>query len=239
MGVTRLFCGTLEPGEVSLAAEEARHGVAARRLREGDRVVLFDGRGGEAEATLVRATSTEAVARIEAIRRVERRGLRRLTLAVAMPKQARQDTLIEKCTELGVAAMRPIETERTVAEVGKGRLERWRRVAIAAAKQSGQAWLPEFAAPASLTEVLRDVPRFDLAVVADPGAGAEGLLGVLGRLSDARSVLALVGPEGGFTEGERQRMLAAGAVPCRVAASTLRVETAAIAAAAIILAPHA
>lgn len=235
MSVPRFYHPTLQAGELELIAAEAQHAGGARRLRTGDAVALFDGLGREADAELVVMSPRRVVVRVDAVRSVTRNVTCDLTLAVSLPKQARQDTLIEKCTELGVAAIRPIRVERTVAEASAGRLERWRRVAIAAAKQSQQAWLPEIYEPVAMEELLASAGAFDLSLLADFSPDALSLPVLLDRHSAASKVLAFIGPEGGFTDSERTAALAHGVRPVRLTPTVLRVETAAIALAAVVL----
>jgi len=233
----RFYHPDLRPGELELNPGEARHAGGSRRLRAGDVVTLFDGRGNEADGVLVRVAGRNAPLRVSvaAVRAVTRAAYVTLTIAVPPPKQARQDTLVEKCTELGVNAIRPILFERTISEITAGRAERWRRVAIAAAKQSQQAWLPEFHEPVGLKELLNSRAQYDLVLLAERSADAMPLPDVLHQNAGARRILAIIGPEGGLTTPELEIAREAGAVFCRLTPTVLRVETAAIALAAIIL----
>jgi 16S rRNA (uracil1498-N3)-methyltransferase len=106
---------------------------------------------------------------------------------------------------------------------------------VAAAKQSQQAWLPELREPAAIGEVLERAGEFDLVLLADPSSEAWPLPTLLEQRREARTVLAFVGPEGGFTEQERAMVVARGAQPCRLTPTILRVETAAIALASVVL----
>ncbi len=231
----RFYHPVLALGDAELSPVEARHAAGARRLRAGDAVTLFDGRGSEADARLVRVASGTIVVHVDAVRAMPPAAVCALTLAVSPPKQARQDDLIEKCTELGVRAVWPLRAERSVAEAAAGRLERWRRVSIAAAKQSQQAWLPEIREAATLAEVLTAAGAFERIVLADPSPDAPALSAWLDQHPGVGSILALIGPEGGFTDAERSVAIAAGAAPCRLTPTILRVETAAIALASVVL----
>jgi 16S rRNA (uracil1498-N3)-methyltransferase len=235
VSVPRFYHPTLQAGDLDLGADEARHATGARRLRPGDAVVLFDGIGHEADAQLVGIDSRRVLARIEGIRSVPRSAACDLTIAVSLPRRSRQDTLIEKCTELGVATIRPIGVERTMAEASTGRMERWRRVSIAAAKQSQQAWLPELREPAAISEVLELAGEFDLVLLADASPEAWSLPTLLEERREARTILAFIGPEGGFTDQERAMVISHRAEPCRLTPTILRVETAAIALASVVL----
>lgn len=283
VSLARFFVETLSSGVIRLGAAEARHALAARRLSVADTVVLFDGRGGEGTGRITSASKDAVQVEVSSVLH-RQRPRPQLTLAVATPKGPRQDVLVEKCAELGVAGIWPIVTERGVATVTAHRLGKWRRTTIEAAKQSGQAWLPELRPPASLGDLLAEPGRFDHAVVATvvPMDGldlergqmeiAEGrgslsgeessasqpfLRRVSSRLAsgqhmpyllhlsylmdawrEADTILAFVGPEGGWTDHELIALLDAGVKPVRLGPNTLRIETAAIALAAAVHALH-
>jgi 16S rRNA (uracil1498-N3)-methyltransferase len=152
-----------------------------------------------------------------------------VTLAVALPKGERQKWLVEKLTELGVARLIPLQTERGVAEAtpaARGRLERG---AIEACKQCGRNTLLEIGAPRSVAEVAADMPPGVRVVIADPGGAP---LDARGLAAGATGLLALVGPEGGFTVAEIDAAERAGGIRASLGPLILRIETAAIALAA-------
>ncbi len=211
-----------EPGEVAeLAAEERRHVRSARRARDGHEIELIDGAGTLARARL---EARGTLARV-----VERRQCERppdLALAVAVARGTRFEMIVEKCAELGIAALEPIVCERSIAGRGAGRGERWRRVALAALKQSGQPWLPRIEAPAPLESVLRDSRPL---IVLDSSGAPEPLPEAV----QAAPLRILVGPEGGFSESERRRLADRGARMISLPGATLRIETAALVAAVL------
>ncbi len=237
----RLYCPDLCPGTVELSPEESSHLVASLRATEGSEVVLFDGAGGEATGVLQRAHRRRAQVVVGPVTRRPFELAYRLTLAVAMGRTHRQGYLVEKCTELGVAAIWPIVGARSVARPDKDAVAKWSRRAIEAAKQSGRAWVPEIAAPMHFAELLGRVEEFDAAAVADPSSSGPGRCAVipfdtvLAALPAEGTVLALVGPEGGWSDDERAQLQAG-----RMATATrltvvslgptiLRTETAAVA----------
>ena len=152
---------------------------------------------------------------------------------MALPKGDRQKWLVEKATELGVARLVPLVTERGVAQPGESTLQRLRRAVIEASKQCGRNRLMEIAAPQAWHEFLaghRDVPR---RLVAQPGATARPMF------QTCEQTVAAVGPEGGLTDDELARAVAQGWQPIGLGPRTLRVETAALALAAILNSPAA
>jgi 16S rRNA (uracil1498-N3)-methyltransferase len=233
MASPRFFLSPLTAGQATFEGDEAAH-VAARRLRVGDVVTVFDGRGNEADGRVsgisrgrVTLTLGEARARpfdVDA----------ELTLAVCVPKGHRPDALIEKCTELGVAAIWPMVTRHAAVRPGADRADRWRRIAVEAAKQSQRAWVPMIEPPAVIEQVVERRSEFDAAFVLEPQA-ARHLLTVLDEHRKVRRVLALIGPEGGFSDAEREMAAARHFVPAGLGPTVLRVETAAIAVATLVL----
>lgn len=216
---------------VRLSPEESRHLVRVRRARAGDVVVLFDGRGGSAVGTLVEADPRAACVRVEGPY-PDREPRREVTLAVALPEPPRADLLVGVLAEMGVARLVPLLTARTHprrAAMAVERAPRWHRLAVEAAKVNGRARLLEIAEPLPYARALA-AP----AVLLDPDPGAPLLPGLLPATGALPRLL--VGPEGGFTPGELDEARAAGVPRARLGAAVLRVENAALAAAAIALA---
>ena len=217
-----------QDGRATLAGDEARHLAKVLRAREGDEVVLFDGRGREWPARVVRIgrDTVDLDAGTAAVDAAPT-GLR-LTLAVALPKGERQKWMVEKLTELGVARLVPLETTRGVAEATEGARARLERGVIEACKQCGRNTLMEIAAGQTLEYVLSARTADALRVIAHPGGGALDAA----MPATATSVIALVGPEGGFTDDELAAAERAGVSRVSLGPHILRVETAAIALAA-------
>lgn len=218
----------LDAERVRVEGERYRHLFRARRLAVDEAVRLVDGRGR---------------ARWAAIDRVDRRGAelrlgesapagdpsRAVTLLVAVPRPERAAWLVEKATELGVRAVRFVECERGVRGADARLLGRLGRVAASALEQSGGATLPELSGPHPAGELAALLAAGPAAVL-HPQAAAP-----LAALRSEVSAV-LVGPEGGWTAAELGAFEAAGALPARLGERVLRVETAAVAAAALLLA---
>ncbi|MBN1342114.1 MAG: 16S rRNA (uracil(1498)-N(3))-methyltransferase [Phycisphaerae bacterium] len=231
----RFFCQSLAVGRLALPPDEARHARTVLRIRQGEPVELFDGRGGLASGTV------QIVNRSTVEIRVERLGSAGpheqplpVTIAVAMPKGPRQDVLIEKCTELGAKAIWPVITQRSVVRPKPARATHWHKVSIAAAKQSGRLFLPEIPPPEDLPRILTRLDRFDLTLFGSTDAGTTPLLSCLDSWKITDDVLVLIGPEGGFTDDEQDALTRAGTRPVSLCPSVLRVETAAVAALAVL-----
>jgi 16S rRNA (uracil1498-N3)-methyltransferase len=215
------------PGEtVRLRAEEAKH-ARVRRLGVGDRVALFDGAGHSYVARLESLSREAAAVRIvEALPERDGESPLALTLAIAALKSDRFDWVIEKATELGIARIQPFTSSHTLARPSRDRQERWRHIALAAAKQSGRALAPAIAAPTDLAGVLA-LPAAARLFFAEDGSGTS-----LARVAlDAPpSLLAIVGAEGGFSADELAAARHAGCHLVGLGPRILRAETAAVAA---------
>lgn len=245
MATPRFHVPGLASGPITLTGEEARHAARARRLAPDDPVCLFDGRGNEAEGRITVVGQNNVIVDLGSARH-RPRPTPVLHLAFAPPKGPRQDVLIEKGTELGVAEFIPLRTERGVAEVSAHRARKWQRTATEAAKQSGQAWIPSFNGPvlagelmgllAEGTPTLLAVSAGDMAEQASPDGelAPTPIAALAGELARHAFVLGIVGPEGGFTPGELGTLVEAGARPISLGPNTLRIETAALALAAVV-----
>lgn len=206
----RFHVPRLAAGPIELDAAQSRHARLVLRLSVGDRVVLFDGSGREAPAALT-ALGRRVTALAEAPRDAGRDPAVRLTIAGALPKGRRAAFMIEKLTELGVARFVPVAFERGARLGGLARL---RRVAVEASKQCGRA---------TVMEIVETDDWGSPLYVASPDAAEP---------PPKASCTIVIGPEGGLTAAEEARL---NAKPVRLARAILRVETAAIAAAALVL----
>lgn len=232
------WCESITLGEHILDEAESRHARTSLRLEPGQPLTLLDGAGRIGHAIVQAAGDRKRDAglrvQIERIESVERPS-RRLTLIVAACKGERLDWLVEKCTEQGVDRLWITTFERSVAEPGLGRLDRLERLTHQACKQCRRAWVPELRCNVPLADA---VVTFRSAAhsmfVAHPDPDAASLSRAIGDSAAGETDVAVViGPEGGLTDAELSRLHAAGARRVRLATHVLRVETAALAAAAI------
>lgn len=224
----------LAPGlETPLPAGAARH-VQVLRLQPGQAVTLFDGRGFDWPAEILRMGRSEVLVRVGAPQAVERELPIAVTLALGMPANDRMDWLVEKATELGAAAIEPLVCERSVLRLAGERADKrvahWRGIAAAAAEQCGRARLPRIAAPRGFAEWLREraAPEGEARLVLSLADGTTALAQVL--RTDPRALCLLSGPEGGLSPSEDAAARAAGWQPVTLGARVLRAETAPLAA---------
>lgn len=223
---------------VQLGPEAAHHVTKVLRMRPGDELLLFDGRGGEARCRIDEAGSKGCILEVLEATEYRERRLRRVELAFSPPKGGRAETLLQMGTELGCSAFHPIHCQRTPPQ-GRASGKRWERVLQAAAGQSGARWLPQISPPRKLSTFLEETldpfegERWLACPGPDPGGTSRPPL-------ELPPALVLVGPEGDFTPEEHERLRARGCAILPLGPQILRVETACTAALTrLLLAPPA
>lgn len=218
--------------ELVLGGEEAHHCAAVMRRETGDEVVTFDGAGAWARCR-VRAGSPKQVMLEVLEQGHDAPPAVRLELLQAIPKGGNMELIIEKAVELGVQAVHPVMTARTVVKVTPAEAERkrlkWRRVALEACKQCGQNWLPEVGLPGAFESVWETLQEQDLRLVAAIQPDAKSIKEAIAEAGAAvKSVLVAIGPEGDFTPAEYALARERGCRPVTLGPIILRVETAAM-----------
>jgi 16S rRNA (uracil1498-N3)-methyltransferase len=249
MRLTRCFVAVpLSPDTlVTLPQAAATHVARVLRLGVGAALTLFDGRGGEYDAQLLQVGRRDVQARVGEYRAVERETAVRLTLLQCLARGERMDWVVQKATELGVAAIVPVASRHSVVQLDAAarerRLEHWRAIAISACEQCGRNHLPQIHPLRDLDTACREANPSGLRLLLDPEADASlpaALASAVGAptaaaaITAALSVTLLVGPEGGFAAEELAAARQHGFCPCRLGPRILRTETAPIAALAAI-----
>lgn len=232
---TRLYCDLpLSPGaEIALPETAARHAVTVLRLQPGDMLSLFNGEGGEYRATLVAVSKRETRVRVTQFQATERESPVDITLALGISAGERMDYSLQKATELGVSAIAPLATERSVVKLageraGK-RLQHWQHVVIAACEQCGRNRVPAVAPVQKLFDYLAAVDRNQRLLMLSPDADT-----ALKRVAPTAAAVLLIGPEGGLAPAEYQAAQASGFEPVKLGPRILRTETAPVAALAVL-----
>lgn len=224
------------PDDLVLHDTEAHHARDVLRLRPGGRLVVFNGRGDEITAEVAKITREE----VQLCKLHKTRTLPlpcQITLAQAIPKGKNMDLIVQKAVEIGAAEIAPLISERTIIHLDPGSAEekqsKWQHVAIEAAKQSGQNWLPKVQAPRKLNDFFTDTPWQQLRLIGSLQSDAVHLKKVLTDYEHEHharpaSVLMCIGPEGDFTPAELNLARSHGCCPITLGPIILRVETAAI-----------
>lgn len=255
MSIHRIFDPDLSPSIeagsiIRIRGDEARHAARVKRLKVGESVAIHNGAGAVADGVVEDLSSASRVQleiRIGQVREIPRSEIR-LILATAVPKGARADIMVEQLSQLGVTMWIPLLTERSMVNPRPGKIEKWRRACIESLKQCGRAYLMEIGEPtrfekalASITAKGDDRSRI---LITDQNGGAFPTSAVhLNQIENASSqsplqqvtsVAVLIGPEGGFTDQETNlARYEYHALPVSLGLHTLRIETAAVAAAAL------
>ncbi len=216
-------------GVVRVCGEEAQHAARVKRVMEGDVVELLNGAGVVASARVARIVKEGGVwaldARVEGVVRVER-ALPRVEVWSSAPKGPRLEDMIDGLSQVGCALWRPLLCERTVVDPREGKMSRLERVAVESAKQCAREWIMEIGGAIEFERAIDPAPGRRV-LIAD-GAGEPGV-----PAGSAEVVVLLVGPEGGFSERE---LGVAGSIPrVRLGSHTMRIETAAVVGAAMLM----
>ncbi|MBS0581490.1 MAG: 16S rRNA (uracil(1498)-N(3))-methyltransferase [Proteobacteria bacterium] len=217
--------------EVLLPEQAGEHVARVLRMERGHPLILFNGDGREYDATLAQLARRGVTAEVEQAREVDRESKLDITLAQGVARGEKMDWILQKATELGVARIAPLVTERTEVKLDEERAERrvahWRSVVAGACEQSGRTRLPEVQAPLRLDRWLGDLGDDDalrLALLPEGDAGLRQFAGM------GNAVLLCVGPEGGFSDNDIAQLRQARFHGLRLGPRILRTETAGIAA---------
>lgn len=216
--------------EVAFDEAESQHLAKVMRANTGDIVIGFDGKGTEYQIELTSVGKKKVIGTVRSQAEVSREAARNLTLAVALPKGDRQRWLVEKSVELGVARLVPLLTKRGVAQPVEKAIERLRRAVIEASKQCERNHLMVVEEGQTLEEVLTTRPAASFLL--HPSGEAIHHNAIV----PANEVLAIIGPEGGFTDEEVAEAAAHGCQVVSLGPRILRVETAALAMATLVTA---
>jgi 16S rRNA (uracil1498-N3)-methyltransferase len=214
---------------ITLPEAAAHHAAAVLRLREGEAVTLFNGRGGEYPGRIAALAKRSVAVEIESFAAVERESPLAVTLVQGLSSADRMDLTVQKSVELGVQAIQPVAAEKSVVrlagERAEARSEHWRRVAIAACEQCGRNRIPEIRPLVALARYAAPAEALKLILAPDAAAGLRQALD--GEFS---AIVLAVGPEAGFSEPEERALVASGFRPVSLGPRILRTETAAPAA---------
>ena len=231
MRVIRAFVGVpLAVGaRIALPEDAAGHLVRVLRLGVDDNCVLFNGDGCDYGARIVAVGKKAVEVEIEGAREVRNESPLRIVLVQAIARGEKMDWILQKATELGVARILPVMSERSEvkldAQRADKRLAHWRGIVVSACEQSGRATVPEIAAPQALAQAAAQ--RAGRGFILDPFA--DDTLSSL-RDTGLRECTIAIGPEGGWSPRDREQLIAAGYEGLRLGPRVLRTETAGIAA---------
>ena len=233
--MNRFFVDNIGPDTACIEGEDLKHLSSVLRLRKGDRVMLSDGRGSECEGEIQRIEVGRALVKTGPWRPCVSEPHHKVTVFQCLPKAGKMETIVQKCTELGMNALVPTLSSRCVVQPGRDydkKLQRYRKVAREAAMQSHRGLIPEVLPLVELRKA--DLSIFDTVYVAYEGEREQSLKHVMADRPGRRIAL-FVGPEGGFEEEEVAALVQKGAKAVSLGPRILRTETAGMAMVAEIL----
>jgi len=227
--MARFFLPSDSWGEIAwLLGDEAKHLSQVLRIRSGETVSVFDGRGRRAEARVAEVSRERVKLELGAVSSVQAPDPE-VVLALAIPKGKKMDLVVQKAVELGAFAIQPLVTRNTVVQPGEGKADKWQRVALEACKQSGLDHLPQVHEPLDFQTWVGSLAPSgpdELRLIASLAEGARPMREVVRSGGKPGRVVILVGPEGDFTPAETQSALDASFAPVTLGATVLRAETA-------------
>jgi 16S rRNA (uracil1498-N3)-methyltransferase len=236
--VIRVFVGAeqLDNGRLTLRGAEARHLGGSLRLRKGETVVAITPDGVEHTCKVLAATPSRVEAQVERAEPSQREPRLDIRVCQALLKGDQLERILEYGSEIGVSSFQPMLTRRTVPKLSKAkletRMERWLQIIRGGAELGQRGRLPELLAPASLAGALAASRHMQLCLLYE-GSELPSLSKI--PLQPARRVCLLIGPEGGWTEGEVELAQRAGAEPVTLGARIMRPLPAAMAAVSVLL----
>ena len=237
MNMHRFYCCPITNGKLPLATQQGHYMTRVMRLILHDNVELFDGKGTLAQATIVSVAGDKVIVEVNDLQSFDRPESGRIIMAASVAKGDRFDWLISKCTELGVDRICPVIFQRTVKQPGNPKIvQRYNKLAVAAAGQCGRLFLPQIDTPLKLPDALELLQKAYPRAKTLFGGLTENAEPLIKMVPIDNDVIAFVGPEGGFTEQENELLINHQALEIKLTATTLRVETAAITFAALLAA---
>lgn len=234
MRVPRFYCPDVELTSelMTLPSQVHRHAIQVLRLKVGDELCLFDGKGSEYTAKLEQVTKRESAARIHEQRQTETESPLKTTLLQGISRGERMDYTIQKAVELGINHIVPVITERCKSSLTRERAEKkllhWQGVIVSACEQSGRSVLPSLTPITKLDTVLAN-PIPGHSIILDPKSDNK-----ISSLSVTETVNLLIGPEGGLTDEEIEAAMQSGFQAVQFGPRILRTETAAVAGLSVI-----
>ncbi len=227
----------LHLGSVKLSKDELRHLKDSLRLKEGAKAEVFDGLGSLYLLEIDEIKKDGASGRLIEKIKTEDEPRLKVGLFQAVLKGQAMDTVIQKATEMGADLIQPILTERTVVSIPPKQIHnkaaRWQRIAVEAAKQSKRLFLPKVNPPVELKSLKSEIESFDRFILFYEEEKGKSVKNIDPK--GVSSIGIMIGPEGGFTFGEVERMHSLGAEVASLGRNILKADTAAIAALAVIL----
>lgn len=227
-------------GYAYIKGDDVKHLYKVLRLEVGDKISINNMAGEEFYGVIDDISKSEVLVKITEKLDFNNESSLKLYLYQGVPKSAKMDIIVQKATELGLKAIKPVITERVVVKSELGefkKTDRWNRIALEACKQSKRSEIPEVCAPIEFEELLSEIKNYDLIVVPYENAEEYGLKTLIREIDNKKitSACIIIGPEGGFETNEIEALKASGAYIVTLGPRIFRTETAGLVAASILM----
>jgi len=229
----------INDGIVVIKGDDVAHITRSLRLNLGDEISVTNGEGQKYLTELIEFSEDFVKAKIIEKFKVQAEPRVKVTLVQGLPKSKKMDMIVQKCTEIGIEEIIPINTKRTIVNLNQKkaqkRQERWQKIVEEAAKQSKRGKIPEVKELSDLKQIITDFASYDLVLVPWEDEESQGLKETLESNLEAGRIMIIIGPEGGFSLEEIEQVKMAGAQSVTLGPRILRTETAGIATLSMVL----
>ncbi|MCK8825151.1 16S rRNA (uracil(1498)-N(3))-methyltransferase [Fuchsiella alkaliacetigena] len=229
----------IDQEQVVITGDDVAHITKSLRLESGDQLSVADGEGNKYLVEIVETKPELVITEIKEELEIKVEPELEVTILQGLPKSKKMDLIVQKCTELGVAKIIPLETARSVVKLkpkkAQRRCQRWQKIAEEAAKQSGRAKIPQIGELRDFSQAQTLIEEYELVFLAWEEEEAVTLQNALKGLSFPQKILIIIGPEGGFSAQEVAQAKRWGAKVVSLGPRILRTETAAIATLSMLL----
>ncbi|MDI6617413.1 MAG: 16S rRNA (uracil(1498)-N(3))-methyltransferase [Clostridiales bacterium] len=224
-------CDAVHDGVIEISGDDASHISKSLRLSAGNEITVSDG-NGNSYLCLISSVNKKAIT-CKIIKKSQSNTEPPIIVDLyqGIPKASKMDLIVQKCTEIGINSIIPVETERTVVKLKDGydlknKLERWQRIAEEAAKQSRRGHIPSIMEPVLFKNALEDISSYDLGIIPYEEEHGVGLKEALKYKNNAHKIMIFIGPEGGFSDSEILTARVKNVLPVTMGPRILRTETA-------------
>lgn len=228
----------VKEGIAKISGDDAHHIINVLRFKIGEELIISDGENQYITSIIGIEDSSVILKIIESYDKAVESPID-ITLFQGLPKSDKMDLIVQKCTEIGVKRIVPIETEFSLIKIKEKsidkKINRWEKISQEASKQSGRSIVPDVLMPVDFKMALNSINEFDLCLIPYEKENSIKLKDVLKKHSDAKNICVFIGPEGGFSDNEIEIAVKFGVVPVTLGPRILRTETAGIVASSIIL----
>ncbi|XXF65303.1 16S rRNA (uracil(1498)-N(3))-methyltransferase [Thermoanaerobacterium thermosaccharolyticum] len=228
----------IKDGIARINGDDAHHIINVLRFKIGTKLIISNGKNQYIVTILDIENSSVILKIIEEYNQVVESPIN-ITLYQGLPKSDKMDLIIQKCTEIGIKKIVPVETEFSTIKIKEkniyNKINRWKKISLESSKQSGRSIVPDVLVPVGFKDALESLNEFDLCLIPYEKETNMRLKDVLKKNFDAKNICVFIGPEGGFSENEIMAAIEYGAIPVTLGPRILRTETAGIVTSSIIL----